>query len=330
MDKLFWSFADDLDVNRLDWLFGGGTFLFGWFILILITVLVTVWLVRHKEKRTWKIPALVLSGILCLTLLEIPLKIIYKNVNSVSRDPELLGMLKNDSDTSEFILDGAYYALPCPLQVFMDNGWNRIRKNGSFTDIHEMPNEHPEIIFYHLSTSYGSLKLVVEYEGESRYEPGEGTVTAAIYTSSKGQTELYASPNTDFFVTKHGMTENTSFHESSKVMGGKLDGHAMKIQKKKAIDPLSDATLGSTVTFRPEAYQDAEERSRNSEDWKRYGYGCALYDLYQSDYSKARDAVQKLMPLTTVRAIVWAGLFCVSGIVILTVVLIRKHREKQR
>ena len=271
MDELFWSFADDLDVNRLDWLFGGGTFLFGWFILILITVLVTVWLVRHKEKRTWKIPALVLSGILCLTLLEIPLKIIYKNVNSVSRDPELLGMLKNDSDTSEFILDGAYYALPCPLQVFMDNGWNRIRKNGSFTDIHEMPNEHPEIIFYHLSTSYGSLELVVEYEGESRYEPGEGTVTAAIYTSSKGQTELYASPNTDFFVTKHGMTENTSFHESSKVMGGKLDGHAMKIQKKKAIDPLSDATLGSTVTFRPEAYQDAEERSRNSEDWKRYG-----------------------------------------------------------
>ena len=326
MDRLFWSLADEMDVNGFDELFGWIPFVFLLSVLLLITVLVTIWLKHHKEKKTWKIPTLVLSGILLLMVIEIPLKIIYKNCNTVSRDPELLGMLKNDDETSEFILNRDYYALPCPLQNFIDNGWDRINKDRSLVDIHEMLDEHPEVLFFQIATPYGKLILVVEYGGESGYEPGEGMVTAAVYTSHKDQTELYASPNKDYFVTKNGMTENTSFHAASEIMDGKLDGHPMKIEKRKGDDPFSDITYGNTVTFRPEAYKDAEERSRKSEAWKKYGVGCASYNLYQSSASETRDSLS----IQTVRWIVWAFVFGATGIIILAVNLIRKRRSKQK
>ena len=104
-------------MNGSDKLFGWIPFVFLLSILLLITVLVTIWLKHHKEKKTWKNPTLVLSGILLLMVIEIPLKIIYKNCNTVSRDPELLGMLKNDDETSEFILNRDYYAFRVRFRV---------------------------------------------------------------------------------------------------------------------------------------------------------------------------------------------------------------------
>ena len=113
-------------------------------------------------------------------------------------------------------------------------------------------------------------------------------------------------------------------------MDGKLDGHPMRIEKRKGDDPLSDITYGNTVTFRPEAYKNAEERSRNSEAWKKYGVGCASYNLYQSSASETREPSRDSLSIQTVRWIVWAFVFGAAGIIILAVILIRKKRSKQK
>ena len=103
----------------------------------------------------------------------------------------------------------------------------------------------------------------------------------------------------------------------------------MKIELAQVDDILSRTPLGNTLTFLPEAYKYAEERSRNSEAYKKYGYGCAFYDLYQSDVSEAKEAVQNTLSLGAVRLIVWACLFGSAGIIILAVILFQKRRLKQ-
>ena len=335
MDKLFWSLVDEMDINGIDLYAGGLLFVFLWIILITVTVIVTSWLIKHKEKRTWKIPALVLMGILFLTLLEIPLKLTYQKANSVTRDRELLEMMKNDGRTPEFVLNKEYYVLPCPLQKFIDNGWDRSWWKGNAVTVHELPQSEKEIEIFSLPTAYGYLRLVVRYDDETGYDLADGIVIAAVYDSSTKQTELNASPNVDFFITPFGMTENISFHGAEKLLGKAVSGEYVSVEKDRYREIFTDITFGNNVVFRTEAFQDylQEEGSnqaliRQLKEGGHYDYGLYHKDITYGTYYK--DYFHGPLALWIVRLIVWACLFGTAGIIILAVLLIRKQRLKQK
>lgn len=134
-------------------------------------------------------------------------------------------MLKNDSGTPEFVLDGKYYSLPFPLHQLIRNGWDSVPTwggNGS-KSINEIPLSEGEYANIQISASYGQIHLIVTQLNQNGSDIKDATVVGVYYRSEVERKELETLPNTDFFVTKFGLTKTTSYKTAKEVTAGKID-----------------------------------------------------------------------------------------------------------
>ena len=116
-------------------------------------------------------------------------------------DTEILTLLKNDNSTSEFVMDGDYYQLPCPLECFIQNDW-RILGDQKIEDLRLPPQSWARITldrFFHL--------VVVNYTTQSRNVADAMVVSITAWPRK----ELDPEYKDDYFVTKQGINAVSSY-----------------------------------------------------------------------------------------------------------------------
>ena len=328
MEKLFWALFDQLDINRLEFVV--------WFFVALVlliflfgsTIIIAVRIKHNSESNNWKVPFFVCFGILLLILLEIPLRLIYYEANGTCKDRDQIALLQNTEDSPEFILYNQHYTLPCPLHEFIDHGWDELLIEKSIVDIHDLFKDTSDTVAIELPTSYGFLTLVVKYERETEMRLSEGMVIAALYASKTNQVQLYSSPNCNAFVTKNGITENTSFHKASQLMGKNTHGEYMIIEKNQNIDIFYDETFGNFIVFSTNLFEDHFViRSTGfgpCSFWIEHKDGSKRDDLIHYSFNANKHMITKPLSLWAVRGIIYLSLLCLIIIVFLFIHISRK------
>ena len=275
------------------------------FIALGITGIIVVKLTEHYDRKTAMIPIWILGVIILMLVLEIPLRHFYKKANSVCRDQKILSLLKNDETTPEFVLDGHYYELPCPLQTFIDNGYTIVWEHATRQlEYDEIIREDGEYVAFNIRTPYGYLFLIVEWSGPENGKIRDMMVVGAFYTSFTKQKELDKSPNPDFFVTKHGITENTSFSLAKELNEG-VDPRYTGIKRKKGDNILSSWDCGNYYEIRTQKLNECfdELPTFYSLDKHSIPIGRTDYNIHKEDSS-----VRMPLSLIGVRAILYAVL----------------------
>lgn len=233
---------------------------------VLITIILTLILKKlHVNKHIIRIPLWLLLFVFLFGIIEIPLGEIYRNRNALCKDPEVLNKLQNDATTAEFVLDGEYYSLPCSLRKFMNDGWISVTNGkGENVFIDNLFLDHDGYALFSLPTSYGTLSIVVDLTCVKDYGIGNARVIGAFYTSDTHRKDLDKLPNLNFFVTKNGVTETTSFQQAREQTKG-FNQECIRVAKRNQTEPMSPDVYGNcydlmTSQIPDEIYTSLEHR----------------------------------------------------------------------
>ncbi len=184
-----------------------------------------------SESHNWSDPykmvrncILILLSIVALIGGDAGLRTVYKNHHSVCRNKDILSLLKNDLATPEFVLENSYYSLPFRFQQLIDNGWDSVltkkeRESVSLDLLSLYEGAYADFLIF---TPYGQINLIVTQTTQSN-NIGDAIVVGVYYRSGMEKKELEVSPNPDFFVTKYGLTETTSYEMARELTAGKID-----------------------------------------------------------------------------------------------------------
>ena len=261
--------------------------------------------------------------------MEIPARETYKKYNSLCRNHEILSTLQNDEHTPEFILDGKYYSLPCPLKKFIDDGWVNIRDNKSNTlSIISISIGPEEYALLTLPTSYGSLSLIV-CSGSNYRNIEDSIVAGAFYTSNMLRTNLDTLPNDNFFVTKNGLTETTAFQQAQELTAGtNRERFFVWIRAQAWQDPYGNCYDFLTTQLPDDIYELAQFRYH-------FGYiqsGTVLPDERRFILEKESYSLKKTLSFSAVLLIMLIALIVITGSIAcpIIIILIKKNTSEQK
>ncbi len=246
---------------------------------VFVTVILMMILkATHCNKHIVRIPLWLLAFVFVFGILEIPLIEIYKNRNSLCRDSEILNQLQNDEKSSEFVLDGKYYSLPCPLEDFTDDGWVSIKNyKGEIVPIDALTTTSEGYMLFSLPTTYGTLSLIADISSVKKQEIVKVSIIGAFYTSDTHRKDLYKLPNLDLFVTKKGITETTDFQDARNLTEG-LHKECLYVMERNQTEPMSPDIYGNCYDMlTPEISDD-------------------LYDLTKTRYHTGYISDSPLLP----------------------------------
>lgn len=156
-----------------------------------------------KDKKTIIITSVMLgvSALLLFGLMTLCLYgLLRVRLGNRCFDPAIRRLLKNDDTTPECVIDGDYYCLPCKLKVFADRGWVFDSSNsGVETDWIE-PGAVCAAVGEHLIVWAVNVT-------DTEQDLMNLRVVQISYTVKKES----ADRKKNYFVTKYGITEETSY-----------------------------------------------------------------------------------------------------------------------
>ncbi len=115
-------------------------------------------------------------------------------------DPDIIGQL-HDEVLPEFVLDGVYYSLPCPLSDFLDNGWEILGQPEGEVNIREKVFKQTFL----LRKSNALDELTVYTDPEAETEPDNAEVVSIYYSPRSARSSIES-----FFVTWKGICPMTT------------------------------------------------------------------------------------------------------------------------
>lgn len=141
--------------------------------------------------------------------------------STLCTDESILSKLKND-DSPEFVLDGVHYSLPASINDFYENGWVTVSKSFEYENIILQPNEYIPV---GLAKGYDWFDIMLANESDVPLPERDEIETDKMNTKLK-VVKIYMTVYDDelpqdFFVTKYGITTETSSKDAKAVLKGK-------------------------------------------------------------------------------------------------------------
>lgn len=141
--------------------------------------------------------------------------------STLCTDDSILSKLKND-DSPEFVLDGVHYSLPASINEFYENGWVTVSKGFQYENIVLQPNEYIPV---GLAKGYYWFDILLANDSDVPLSEVDEIETDKMNTKLK-VVEIYMTVYDDelpqdFFVTKYGITTETSSKDAKAVLRDK-------------------------------------------------------------------------------------------------------------
>lgn len=298
---------------------------------VLITIILTLILKKlHLNKHIVRIPLWLFLFVIMFGIFEIPFGEIYKYRNSICQDPSILGKLKNDKTTTEFVLDGEYYSLPCSLKQFINNGWiNAKTVKGECIPVENLSLDTEGEAVLSLATSYGTLSLIAEISSVKDCGIENAKVIGAFYISNERRKDLNKLPNTNFFVTKNGITETTEFQRAREIEEG-LSSQCIFVMKYDLGEGLSSDIYGNFYGL------PTSELPDNFLSLYKYLYndhvlvqGVLIPSGRAIILEKKEYTTKRALSYNEARWLLLAALIIIPGIIACPIVLLMyKHRKR--